>query len=202
MKITSAGFLGLALVVAAPAHAQDDVRAFEAIARTRQTRTDFIVVSDVKVAFHGIAPAEFVGAEFHAGPFHRIEDSNFRVVGDCLQREGHMLTLATGEIASNRGIPDSLCGVGPYAPTARVRFLGTVATAFGEATRVEVDDASFNRRYDILESGALLRVVWRSKTEADRIVYESVATSYCTARLPDTAFTRDSLTRSYLGTAC
>lgn len=202
MKIMSASFLGLALMVSIAATSDGNEEAVAAIARTRDTRADFIVVSDVRVAFEDMAPMEFVGAEFHSGPFHRLEDPNFRVVADCKSRIGYHLTVAENRITSGPDVADSQCGIAPFPAGAKIRFLGRIATKFGEASRIEVDEPVYNRSYDVLESGAIVRNVWRSKAPEGLIVYQSVATAYCAVPLPESAFTRESLAQTFLTSEC
>lgn len=198
----SASFLVLALMICAGATSEGDEGAMAAIARTRDTRADFVVVSDVRVAFEELQPMAFVGAEFHSGPYHRLEDPNFRVVADCHLRAGHHLTIASNTIDSGPEIAYRLCGIGSFPPSAKVSLLGTVVTKFGDASRVEVDEAEYNRTYDVLESGAIVRNVWRSKASEGRIVYEAVATSYCETQLRESAFTQASLSERFLPSAC
>lgn len=202
MRIMSASFSGLALMVSVAATSDGNGEAIAAITRTRDTRADFIVVSDVRVAFEDMQPVEFVGAEFHSGPYHRLEDPNFRVVADCHLRDGHMLTVASNNITSGPYVADRLCGIGPFPPSAKIRFLGKVPTQFGDASRVEVDVPEYIRAYDVLESGAIVRNVWRSKASDGLIVYQSVATSYCASPLPASAFTEASLARIFLTSEC
>lgn len=202
MKLMSASFLGLALMVSIAATSDGNEEAIAAIARTRDTRADFIVVSDVRVAFEDMAPMEFVGAEFHSGPFHRLEDPNFRVVADCQLRKGHHLTVAANQITSGSDVADRLCGIGPFPVGAKIKFLGKIATKFGAASRIEVDEPVYNRSYEVLESGAIVRNVWRSKAPEDLIVYQSVASAYCAVPLPESAFTKESLAQTFLTLEC
>ena len=202
MKLTSASVVGLALVmcVAAKSHGRDDGMA--AVMLSRETRANFVVVSVVRIDFEGMEPATFDGAEFHSGPYHRLEDANFRGVADCHSSEAFVLTIASGEIRTGPEAAAALCGVGPFPPSADVTFLGTITTEFGDASRVEVNKPEFIQTYDILENGAIVRNVMRSKASDGRIVYESVAKAYCKSALPVSAFSKASLSTRLLPSAC
>jgi hypothetical protein len=179
-----------------------DQPAMKVIERTRDTRANYAVVSDVFVAFDGIKPQKFRGGEFHRGGFHRVEELFSRAVADCDKRNGHQLILSLGEIESGSQVADASCGIGPFSETAKVVYLGSIEYGFGTADRVQVDDVDFKRTYDVMPDGAIVRNIWRQKSRADSLVYQSKAKLYCGKALPALGFTKSSLDESFLSKAC
>lgn len=169
---------------------------------TRETRSNFIVISEALVAFEGMKPRVLVSGEFHSGVHHRMEDPDNRVVANCETREGHQFFKPDLSMNSGPEIAGGACGIGPYSADATVAFMGEIETKFGTASRVQITDAKFQRTYDVMPNGAIVRNEWRLQGADGAVAFKAEAKHYCKKRLPKSAFAKASLGNSFLRGSC
>jgi hypothetical protein len=201
-KLVAALVASAALVAPSVAIANIDRRVMKVVKLTRETRENFIVISDVYANFENLGSQNFVGGEFHSGVFHRIEDQNNRVVANCQSRTGFQLWIPNAKISTGPDIADGACGIGYFSEDAAAEYLGHVKSKFGRATRVRITFNGFVRTYDVLANGAIMRNTWRRNDASKTIVYKSEVRKFCAKALPESAFGRGSLKQSFLQGAC
>ena len=193
---------GLALISCANAFPEGDERATKVIDLTRETRANFVIVSDVSVAFEGMKPQNFVGVEFHSGVNHRIEDAYTRVVANCETQTGFRLLIPVTKRTEGKEAAVGVCGIGKRDNVQSTNWLGFISYKFGKAERVQVVDREFVRTYDVMPDGAIIRNVWRERDGKKKVAYSAVATTYCQQAIPRAVFTKASIEKSYLDSAC
>ena len=168
------------------------------IARTRTTRATFVVYNWHRIWLNGAAPVEEWAAEFHAGPFDRVETPRDRVVADCEKMTGSTLSLARGEQRTGPEIAAAACGIAANTPIISATWLGVFDTPCGKADRVQITDAGYVRTYDISKEGMIVATTYL-KNNSDRTPALIDLASACLMALPSSAmFDGASLKNSYV----
>lgn len=151
-----------------------------------------------RITVPGKAPVEEWSAEFHSGKLHRVETPRDRVVADCGTRTGVAIHLETGAVVEGPHVAGAACGINTNGSLTALDWVGSVATAFGQAERIRLIDSEFVRQYDISNKGVLLHTTYTEKRPDGRLVLDAEATKIDSGIPSQDMFDRNSLQRSFV----
>ena len=161
-RSASALALMIATLIASSASASlpdEAAKVSEVVQRTKTTRATYALYNWNRITRPGQSPVEEWGAEFNAGALHRVETPRDRVIADCAAGTGSYYSVATGKVGSGPGVAGGACGINTNRPATEAHWLGSIATAFGKADRIQLSDDKYVRTYDVRADGVIVHEV-------------------------------------------
>jgi hypothetical protein len=146
-------------VVPPRADLTDQVKAV--VDRTKVTRAVYSNYGHTMVVLDDGSTKLDWGAEFNDGVHHhRVEVSMARIVADCQDMTGTMLSLTRNEKRSGSSAARSACGIDTSADITASKYLGVVNTPWGRADRIRLTVGDVARVYDVNQDGVLVGETW------------------------------------------